>query len=272
VFKFITHRPLWVNILTGIALAVIILFIFVFSLNWCTHHNESKTVPSVIGKSFDAAQELLTNEGFEVVIQDSVYTDTTKPLTVIKQVPEGDELVKVNRKVYLTINRAVPPMAEVPNLNGYSYRSAEMALKNANLQLGEISYRHDFSHDAVLEMIYNGKTIAPFSKVRMGSRISLVISDGPGETQIPVPSLKGLTYCEAKSLLSGQGIEFGVILAPGISDTCNAYIFWQRPEKYDDDHKLRYMRAGQMIDIRLQQDKPVMDSMNVTTPEPQPEL
>jgi hypothetical protein len=84
-----------------------------------------------------------------------------------------------------------------------------------------------------------------------------------------VPSLKGLTYCEARSLLNEQGIEFGVVLAPGITDTCNAYIFWQRPEKFDDEHKLRYMRAGQMIDVRLQQDKPVLDSAIVVPTEPQ---
>lgn len=266
--KFITHRPLWFNILTGIALALIILFLFVFSLQWCTHHNQSKTVPSVLGKSFDAAQEILTNAGFEVAIQDSVYTDTTKPLAVIKQVPEADELVKVNRKVYLTINRAVPPMAELPNLKSYSYRSAEMALKNANLQLGEISYKHDFAKDAVLEMLYEGKPIAPFTKVRMGSRISLVIGDGIGDTQIPVPSLKGMTYCDAKSLLDRLGIEFGVVLPDvGVKDTCNAFIYWQSPQRFDDEHRLRSIRPGQLIDIKLQEEKPLTDSTGTAVPD-----
>ncbi|MEI9808140.1 MAG: hypothetical protein WDO16_09830 [Bacteroidota bacterium] len=58
-FKFITHRPLWLNILTAILLAVAILFIFIFSLNWLTHHDESKSVPSVAGKSFDEAKKIL---------------------------------------------------------------------------------------------------------------------------------------------------------------------------------------------------------------------
>jgi len=105
-FKFITHRPLWLNMLTGVLLAVAILFIFIFSLNWLTHHDESKTVPSVAGKSFEEAEEILEKAGFEVEIQDSIYVDTVKPLKVLRQVPEADEMVKVNRTVYLTINRA----------------------------------------------------------------------------------------------------------------------------------------------------------------------
>src|SRR5688572_17933772 len=85
IFKFITHRPLWVNLLAGIVIAVVIFFIFVFSLNWFTHHDQSKTVPLVTGKSFEAAKEMLEKAGFEVEIQDSIYVDTTKSLQVLKQ-------------------------------------------------------------------------------------------------------------------------------------------------------------------------------------------
>src|SRR5262245_25052157 len=118
-FNFITHRPLWLNVLTGILLALVIFLLFIFSLNWLTHHDESRTVPSVLGKTYPDAQAILKKAGFEVEIQDSVYTDTTKPLSVIRQVPEDGEVVKTNRTVYLTINRAVPPMVEMPNLVGY---------------------------------------------------------------------------------------------------------------------------------------------------------
>jgi eukaryotic-like serine/threonine-protein kinase len=261
VLKFITHRPLWVNILTGFALAALIFVIFIFSLNWCTHHDQSKTVPAVLGKSFESASEILENAGFEVVIQDSVYTDTTKPLTVIKQVPDADEVVKVNRTVYLTINRAVPPMVEMPNLVGYSYRSAEMALENANLQVGEITYKPFFSKNAVLEQLYEGKTIAPGTRIRMGTKIALVLADGIGNQQFPVPSLIGKTYCEARAILQEMNIDFGVVIAPGVSDTCNGYIWKQSPERFDEERKFRYIRSGQLMDVWLQTEKPEIDSV-----------
>lgn len=246
--------------LTGIILTIIVFFIFVFSLNWCTHHNQSRTVPAVLGKSYKEAKDLLEDAGFEVAIHDSIYTDTTRPLTVVKQVPEADELVKVNRTVYLTINRAVPPVVEMPYLVGYSYRSAEMALKNANLRVGDTAYKPDFAKDAVLEQRFQGNIITPGSKIPMGSSISLVLGDGVGNQQFVVPSLIGMTYSEAKSFLQSYGLNFGAVLADGVTDTASAYIYNQRPARYNDERRLQYIRPGQLMDIWLQVDKPVIDS------------
>ena len=265
-FKFITHRPLWANILVGIIIAVILFFVFIFSLNWFTHHDQSMTVPQVTGKSFEAARELLEKEGFEVEIQDSIYVDTTKPMQVLKQVPEPDEQVKVNRTVYLTINRSDPPMVEMPNLVGYSYRSAEMALKNSNLRVGDTSFKADFAKNAVLEQHYNGSIIPAGTKIRMGSKISLVLGDGVGDRQFVVPSLIGMTYSQAKSMLEAHGLAFGAIIAQNIEDTTNAYIYQQRPERYDDEKRFRYIRSGQLMDIWLQKDKPITDSAAVPDP------
>jgi beta-lactam-binding protein with PASTA domain len=189
---------------------------------------------------------------------------------VIKQVPDADEVVKVNRTVYLTINRAVPPVVEMPNLVGYSYRSAEMALKNANLQVGNISYKPFFSKNAVLEQQYEGKQIAPGTKVRMGTKIDLVLADGLGQ-QFPVPSLIGKTYCEARAILGELNIDFGVVIAPGVTDTCNGFIWKQSPERFDDNRKFRYIRSGQLMDVWLQTEKPETDSLPdaVITPDEQ---
>src|SRR6266536_2816448 len=102
-FKFITHRPLWVNIFAGLLLAIGIFSIFLLSLKSLTHHGRSNSVPSVTGKSFDEAKSILRKAGFDIEIQDSLYVDTLSPMDVIKQVPEADEVVKENRTVYVTI-------------------------------------------------------------------------------------------------------------------------------------------------------------------------
>lgn len=265
-FKFITRRPLWVNIFAGVAIAVIFFFIFIFSLNWFTHHDQFMSVPQVTGKPFEEAKEVLEKAGFEVQIQDSIYADTAKASQVLKQVPEPDELVKIQRTVYLTINRSVSPMIEMPNLVGYSYRSAEMALKNSNLQIRDTVFKSDFAKNAVLEQHYNGAIIAAGTKIRMGSKISLVLGDGVGERQFVVPSLIGMTYGEAKSLLEAHGLAFGAIIAPAVDDTLNAYIYQQRPERFDDEKRFRYIRSGQLMDIWLQTEKPFIDSIAIPEP------
>lgn len=259
-FKFITHRPLWVNILVGILLAIGIFSVFVLSLRWLTHHNSSKTVPQVTGKTFEAAEKILEDAGFEVEIQDSIYTDTTKPNMVVKQFPEADEVVKVNRTVYLTINRAVPPMVEMPNLVGFSFRSAEMALKNNNLKFGDTTFEPDFAEGAVRKQLHRGQIITPGTKIRMGSVIDFVLGDGVGEKEFSVPNIVGMTYSQAERMLREVGISFGaIIIGPGV-DTSSAYIYDQRPTRFNDEKKIQHIRSGQTMDIWLQEDKPVRDS------------
>lgn len=262
-FKFITQRPLWLNILTGLLLAFVIFFLFIFSLRWLTHHDEAKTVPSVVGRSFTEAEDILEKAGFEVEIQDSVYVDTIKPMKVIRQVPEDGEVVKVNRTVYLTINRSVPPMVEMPNLVGFSYRSASMELGNLGLRVGDTTHDYDFARDAVLKQLYKGAIITPGTKLRMGSTISFVLGSGVGNEKFVVPNLVGLTYCYAKEQIEARGLVMGPPIAEGISDTCRAYIFKQSPEKYDEEKKLRYIHTGQMITVWVQLEKPVTDTVNL---------
>jgi beta-lactam-binding protein with PASTA domain len=104
-----------------------------------------RNVPLVVGKTFQDAEKILVREGFDIVIQDSLYVDSLPPLAVIKQVPESDAVVKVNRTVYLTLNRAMPPTIDMPNVIGYSFRNAEMYLSNAGLRVGDTIYKSDFA-------------------------------------------------------------------------------------------------------------------------------
>ena len=264
VLKFITHRPLWLNIIAGILLGTGLFAVMLLSLNWITHHNKFKTVPSVTGKNYTDASRLLEKAGFDVEIQDSLYSDTTKPMMVLKQVPESDAVVKINRTVYLTISRAVPPMVEMPNLVGYSFRNAEMVLKNLNMRIGDTTFRPDFAKYSVLEQRYSGTVITPGTKVRMGSSISLVLGDGVGEREFAVPDIIGMRFGDAKQMLESSGLGFGVVMGD-ITDTLNSFIYWQNPGRFDDDKKLQHIRSGQLMDVKLQLEKPVKkDSTNTT--------
>jgi beta-lactam-binding protein with PASTA domain len=260
-FKFITRRPLWVHFLIGIGLVAAIFLLFVMSIKSITHHGESKTVPAVVGKKTTDVQKLLENQGFEMVIQDSVYFDTLPPSVVIKQVPEADAIVKVNRTVYVTVNRVVPPDVDMPNLIGYTFRNAEMVLKNMGLKVGDTTYKPDFAKNAVLEQSINGNPVATGTKLKMGTAISLVLGNGIGSMNMPVPKMLGLTYSEGKILMEAQGLTLGAVIAdPDVKDTQNAFIYRQNPEPKTESGQQLRIRPGQMIDIWLSVEKPVIDS------------
>jgi eukaryotic-like serine/threonine-protein kinase len=270
-FKFITHRPLWVNILVGIIVALALFFIFLMSLDWITGHGRAASVPSVAGKKYEEALAILKKAGFDVEVQDSIYVDTAKAMTVIKQFPDADEIVKSNRTVLLIISRAVPPEMEMPNLLGYSFRNAEMILKNMDLKIGDTTFKPDFAKNAVLEQLYKGTPIAPGTKIRKGSVVSLVLGDGVGEKDYAVPVITGMQFGEAKALLEEYGILIGAIVADAnVTDTAGSYIYRQNPERFDEEKRIQHIRSGQTMDVWLQNNKPDKDSLDKSKNSPLP--
>lgn len=254
-FKFITHRPLWVSIVVVFVLTTLFILVFFGSLDFLTKHGDYQKVPSVVGKGVDAARRLLEDKGFAVEIQDSLYIDSFPKLAVIKQTPGGDATVKVNRTIYLTINRAQPPLVEMPNLVGFSIRNAQMYLENLGLHLGDTTFRPDIAKNAVLEQLYNGEPIKSGTKIFMGSTISFILGNGIGNLEVGVPDLMGKQYSQARSLLRSMDINFTPVFDADVTDSAHAYVTKQSPTKYgqanDGTRRYNRIKPGQTIDIWL---------------------
>ena len=253
-FKFITGRPLWANILLGIGILLVLFFIFFQSLSWITRHDKTLAVPSVTGMTYDEAKKALEAQGFEVEIQDTVFNDTAALLSVVKQFPNAETKVKMNRTVYLTINRDAAPDIEMPNLIGQSFRAAEITLQQQKLKLEDTLYRPDITR-SVLEQHYKGQPIKPGTKIPMGSGIVLVIGIGTGSEELDVPDLFGVTLGEAKSILESSGLNLGTVMPPGADP--NQYIYRQAPDHLTTTGSVRRIRQGQLVDLWLQAEKPV---------------
>lgn len=251
-FKFLTNRPFWVNLLAAALIAFLVLFLFLKLLGWMTKHGEYLRVPSVVGKKTDEAIKILEKEGFEVQIQDSVFTDTAARGIVLKQLPDPEATVKINRTVFITVNRLVPPMIDMPRLEGLSLNFAIDILERNHLKLGDTTFRPDFRAGSVLEQLYNGGRIAEKTKVQWGSTISLVIGGGLGNQQIMVPDLVGMTYADARATIEGLGLLPGAVIPYGaISDTAMAFVYEQSPPRFDEEKHPIYIQAGQMVDLRI---------------------
>jgi eukaryotic-like serine/threonine-protein kinase len=255
VFKFITGKPLWANILLGIGVLLLLSFIFLQSLSWITRHDKTLAVPSVTGKSIDEAKKILETQGFEVEIQDTVYVDTAALLSIVKQFPNAETRVKMNRTVFLTINRDVAPEIEMPKLEGQSFRSAAITLQQQKLKLEDTIYAPYFAKDLVLEQHYKGQRIKEGTKIPMGSGIVLVLGRGTGKEEFEVPDLFGLTLSEAKATLESNGLTVGNIQPPGADQ--NGYVSRQHPDHLSSTGSVNRIRQGQFIDLWVQSEKPV---------------
>ena len=268
-FKFITDKPLWVNILTGIGIILLLILLFFGSLDWITGYGKFEKVPNVAGQHIIAAQKLLEDQGFEVVIQDSVYIDTIAKQAVIRQSPEADAIVKTGRRIYLTLNRTIPPQVEMPNLTGFSIRSAEMYLQSLGLKLGFVTYKPDIARNAVLEQLINGTPVKPGQKVPIGTIINLVLGSGIAGDELDVPDLVGLTLDQARATLTGMNINIGSIIAAGsVRDSSTAFVIGQNPPLWSDvpgidgNPAKNKIRSGQLIDLYISEQAPVKDTVN----------
>jgi beta-lactam-binding protein with PASTA domain len=251
VFRFLTSKPLWVNILAGFVVLIVLLLLFLGSLDIITHHGKTMKIPAVVGESVDQARKTLETQGFEIVIQDSIYNDTIPPLQVIKQFPEADNLVKVNRTVYLTINRALAPEIDMPNLLSMTFRNAEMVLRRYGLKLGDTVFKPDFARNSVLDQQFKGASVKPGTKIQQGSEITLVLGNGVG-LEFIVPDLFGLSYRDARAAISESGLIVGSVVPDNdVKDTMSAFVYRQNPDRYDYEKQINHIRQGQIIDIWL---------------------
>jgi beta-lactam-binding protein with PASTA domain len=268
VATFLTNRSFWLNLAIVIGLTFLIIFGVLQMLGLITKHGEYLTVPSVTNRNTAEAIKLLESKGFDVTILDSVYVDSARRGTVLKQFPEANSTVKVNRSVLLTVNRVTLPMVDMPSLQGKSLTYALDILKRSHLELGDTTFKPDFMLGSVLEQRFKGSPISSGAKVTWGSKIDLIIGGGLADQRIPVPSLLGMTYGEAKTLLDAEGISVGALIPdPGIRDTAAAFVYKQNPGRFTDDerHQLMYIQSGQLIDIWI---SPVMKTPKDSTENP----
>jgi len=269
VFDFITKRSFLVNLLAVIAMFFLLAVIFFSLLPVITKHGEQQTVPDVRGLKLDQAISKLEAAGFEAEVRDSVYIDSIPPLAVWAQTPDKGAVVKVNRTIHLTVNKTVAPMVAMPDLEGLTFRSAEMMLKSMRLNVGDTIYKPDFATNTVLQQLLNGRTLKPGTMIPEGTSITLILSSGRGNVENPVPDFIGLTFAEAREILSASSLNIGsVIIDSNVSDTANAFVYKQYPTRKNEIGDFNMVRSGESVDLYLSATKPVKDS---TAPAPSTE-
>lgn len=247
--RSLIQRSLLLNLLLVALITCLSYILFFSSLAGITHHSSDIKVPAVTGKDGVAAIKELEGMGFEVHV-DSTYDPTKKALLVLQQMPDIGDVVKKGRTLFLTLNKKAPPQTPMPNLINLSFRSAQMILVSNRLILGDTTFRPDIAQGAILEQLLNGQPVRPGQMIPQGSRISLVIGNGLGETELNVPDVIGMTYPEAAALLSANGLQFTPIPDEGaITDTATAKVYKQTPSAINDLGAPSRIRQGDFMEI-----------------------
>lgn len=162
---------------------------------------EQVSVPDLKGQTSEEAMRTLSSYGLNGQEGDSTFSDSVKEGCVASQdQPAGSSLNKGDTVVFHLSKGA--ENVSVPNVVGATVSNAENSLKNAGFKVNT-SYRYSSSTP-------EGRVISqdPSGTAPKGSTVTIAISNGPEEAQ--VPNVSGESEADATSTLKNAGFEVSV--------------------------------------------------------------
>ncbi len=134
-------------------------------------------VPELINRNYVDALLLLQNAGFVCEIENAT-SDTVSRDYVISSSPAAGEEISYGSTVYITVSSGPEILfVDVPNLVGISEDAAKAKLEAARLSYGGAEHvASDFEAGTVI-----GQLPEAFTQIEEHSKITLLISNGPGE-------------------------------------------------------------------------------------------
>ena len=228
-FQYLSTKTFRKNLIIAIiSISVFVLLIFFILRNY-TRHGEKIEVPNLKNKSIKEAVIALEQMGFRYQL-DSVYQTDAKPGIIIDQDPAAGSTVKDNRTIYLTMITLSPPVVNFPEIREMTFLEARAILGNYELKLGDTIYIPDIARDVVLDVKYGGEKLLAGQEIPKGSRVSLVLGNGMGDSEVLVPNVIGLTLDEAMFSIKGSSLTVGAINYMGyITDSLSARVVSKTP-------------------------------------------
>jgi len=213
--KSLTSVYIHAGLALSLAFLSALMFYYVY-LPLSTYHGQTITVPDLRGMKENEIAQFLKERDLRYEISDSNYVENLPAGTVISQIPEAGQQVKINRKIYLTINTQTAPEVNLPDIFDVSRKNAELILKSIGLKIGQVEYQPDLAVNAVLKLRYNQKIFTREDqrkgiKIPKGAVIDLIVGDGLGTVDIEIPDVTGMLLTEAEEVLIGLGISIGTI-------------------------------------------------------------
>lgn len=227
----------------GIALALIADLLI---MPYYTNYNQGITVPDVTKISLEEAEEKLVNAGLRFEILDRRANSAYPANYIIDQAPTARQIVKPNRKIYLTVNTAVTPQTVVPEVVNLSLRNAEIQLENHGLTVGTRSYESSRFRNTILR-----QSVAAGDTVARGTVVNLVVSDGLGSRLVDVPDVKGLRLTEAQQEIIRAGLRVGEIrFEPSMTVSPNTVISFTPSEPQLTEGEALLLIVAERFDAR----------------------
>ncbi|MEF9952517.1 MAG: Stk1 family PASTA domain-containing Ser/Thr kinase [Clostridium sp.] len=185
-------------------IALISLFVIGFAF-WSGYSPKEVQIPVLLGlKQEDAVKAL---EDMNLVVEVKKQESDKPAGQVIGVSPNEGMKVKEKSTVTITVSQGVETV-RVPNIKRRTIDEARDELQAVGLEVGDVKreFSDSVEKDRIISQSHN-----PSDQVPAGTKVDIVISDGAKEVLYKVPSLKGKTLEEVKSLLASKKLVLGSV-------------------------------------------------------------
>ncbi|MGC2422992.1 MAG: PASTA domain-containing protein [Nitrospirota bacterium] len=183
-----------VLVFLGLAMASAIITMNAFT--W----GHTVTVPDVRGKELTAAINQIRNSGLDIKVEREEHHPTVPQNYIIGQNPAPGDRVKSGRNVMVIVSLGSEEVA-VPTVADKVFRLAQVTLKEAGLELGEVAR---VNSQSPAEMVIL-QSPAQGTVLQKGSEVDMLVSAGGRATRYVTPDLTGMTLPQAGDLVRPMG-------------------------------------------------------------------
>lgn len=230
--KSLFHWKVLVNLIVAGAVFTGLVWLTFRWLEYHTNHGKEIPVPNVMNKSVHDAIKILDDSGLEYEVDSGRYDPKYKPFQVLNMFPKPGAHVKDGRTIMLRVNPRTWAKITVPDILDKYKGLAFRRLDQVGLKVGDTIFEPSIQRDAVIRMLYNGNVIKPGAQLDRFSTIDLVIGSGP-KRNIVVPNLVGLTVGEAKSIITSNLFELGLVEFEDGGKNDSDIVYYQDPAAGD---------------------------------------
>ena len=189
--NFLRSKTFLINI--GVAFIALILISWM-AFQWLkssTNHGELVEVPDLSSMSVMEMRETIEGASLRYEVLDSANYNPEDPrFSIIEQNPLAGDMVKENRKIYITVNPSGYKKVTIPNIVQVTQRNATSMLRAVGLDVQRVTYIDQLGKDMVYYIKYKGKSIQPGDKIPKTSKIELICGNGrlTGRAQVKANS------------------------------------------------------------------------------------
>lgn len=163
--------------------------------------NELVKVPELIGKNFDEAIAILTENNL-YYSKEEIY-DASRPANLIMRTnPVAGEEVNAGTEIRLTVNMGAKTLV----LKNYTYRNLESAKAELESQGIVVNVKYEENKNIAQGTIISSQP-GSGTTIKVGSTVVFTVSKG---YTVTVPDVKGMKYDAAQSKLTTSGLASSI--------------------------------------------------------------